>query len=489
MKFWFILLLVFLIGGCSSEPSESNATDEVDPKDTSMVSIRKQRLIDYDIKDILSDEKLTVLMENNTVSYFIYRGRNMGYEYEVLSQFAKYLGVHLDIVVVNDVNNIMDRLNNGDGEMLACHYTITEERKEVIDFTDEVIRTKQVLVQRLPEEYWKIKKADLDTIMVRKEEDFEGKGIHVFENSSFNKQLLELQKRFNNSFEIIHDTGYMDIEDLIKKVSEGEIDYTVSDANVAKINKKFYPNIDIELATTDETPIGFGIRKNSPGLKKAFNDWLKKVEGTTRFEYLKTKYFKMSKYVDKREGEYSNLGGGKISPYDEIIKREAAKGIIDWRLIASLMYQESKFNPNVRSWAGAFGLMQFMPATGKTYGVYPSSPPSVQIAGGVRKLNRNYIDWLKEVPDSTEALKFTLASYNAGKGHVDDARRLAYKNGLSDKHWENNVEYYMLLLRKRQFNREKDVKYGYVRGTEPVKYVRMIMSRYATYKKAFPEDK
>lgn len=454
----------------------------------SLAQIRKQKAIRYDIQDILSDGKLTVLLENSTVSYYIYRGRNMGYEYEVLSQFAKSLGVQLEVVVMHDLNDAILKLNTGEGELVGGNLNITPEREEQIDFTNPFYETRQVLVQRLPEGYQTLKKADIDSLIIRTPENLNGINLHIFKNSSFDALANRLRDSFKLDFNIVYDSGYFDVESLIEKVSEGQIDYTIADENTAKVNKRFYPNIDIDYGTTNSSPIAFGVRKSSPGLKKAFDDWLKESEGKTRFEYLKTKYFKIKKYVDQRMDQYSDKGGGKISPYDDLIKTYAAKGIIDWRLIAAQMYQESKFNPNVRSWAGAFGLMQFMPATAKTYGIHPGSPVSAQISAGVRKMNNNYKKWLEEVPDSLEALKFTLASYNAGKGHVDDARRLAYKYGLDQNEWEGNVEYYMLLLRKRHYNRDEVVEFGYCRGTEPVKYVKMIMARYTSYKTLFQED-
>ena len=488
MRSLFVYLLISIVlYSCSQAtdaPKLAILNNQLLYQIDSLAALRRQRAVDYDIEDILSDKKLTVLMENNTVSFFIYRGKNMGYEYEVLNQFAKHLGVELEVIVVQDFNDVMSRLNDGEAELIAGHFTVTEERKKVIDFTDPFLHTKQVLVQRIPE----ISDDTASVKLINSIEQMNEINIHTFEESSFNEQLLKLKDSMQLGFNIVYDTGFFDLEELIRKVSIGEIDYTVSDYTVAKVNKKFYDNIDIEFGTTTETPIAFGVRKSSPGLKEAFNKWMEDVKNTKSFAYLKTKYFRISQYVNKREGKYSNLGGGEISPYDAIIKREAAKGIIDWRLVAALMYQESRFNPNCTSWAGAFGLMQFMPETGKVYGVYPDSPSSVQIAGGVRKLNRNYKDWLEAVPDSAEALKFTLASYNAGKGHVEDAQRLAEKYGKDPNVWKQNVEEYLLLLRKSHYYRDEVVKFGYCRGSEPVRYVNKIMFRYETYKAAFPDE-
>ncbi|MCB0479315.1 MAG: transporter substrate-binding domain-containing protein [Crocinitomicaceae bacterium] len=461
---------------------------DVEIHEDSLLELRRKKAADYDIEDILSDGKLTVLLENSTVSYFIYRGKSMGYEYELLSQFAKSLGVRLEVVLIDDFNLAINKLIISEGELVGGNMNITDERMERIDFTDPILYSRQVLVQRLPEGHEKMKKEELESHLIRSPQELNGIKLHIFEQSSFNALANRVRDSFNLDFEIVYDTGYFDVESLIEKVSTGEIDYTVADENTAKVNRRFYDNIDVEFGTTSKSPIAFGVRKTSPGLKQAFNDWMEENKNTTKFRYLETKYFKIEKYSDKRTDEFSNLGGGKISPYDDLIKKYAAKGVIDWRLIAALMYQESHFNPNTKSWAGAFGLMQFMPATGASYGVYPNSPPAVQISGGVRKLKNNYKKWLEEVPDSAEALKFTIASYNAGKGHVDDARKLCEKYGLDPNKWERNVEFYLKLLSKRYFHRDEVVEFGYCRGTEPVKYVNQIMARYNTYKVAFPDE-
>ncbi|MEZ4938557.1 MAG: transporter substrate-binding domain-containing protein [Crocinitomicaceae bacterium] len=484
IAFWSVFSIYF----SSCNHKSSSLTAEAEIHEDSILELRRKKAADYDIEDILSDGKLTVLLENSTVSYFIYRGKSMGYEYELLSWFAKSLGVQLEVVLIDDLNQAIDKLIISEGELVGGNLNITEERQARIDFTDPFLHTRQVLVQRLPEGFESMREGEIDSLLIRNPQDLNGISLHIFENSSFNALAHRIKDSFQLDFKIVYDTGHFDVESLIEKVSNGEIDYTVADENTAKVNKRFYDNIDVEFGTTNKSPIAFGVRKTSPGLKKAFNEWMAENENTKKFKYLKTKYFKIEKYSGKRTDEYSNLGGGKISPYDDLIKKYAAQGSIDWRLIAALIYQESHFNPETKSWAGAFGLMQFMPETGASYGVHPNSPPAVQISGGVRKLNNNFKDWLEEVPDSAEALKFTIASYNAGKGHIDDARKLSYKYGLNHNKWERNVEYYLKLLSKRYFYRDEVVEYGYCRGSEPVKYVNQIFNRYKAYKVAFPEE-
>jgi membrane-bound lytic murein transglycosylase F len=145
------------------------------------------------------------------------------------------------------------------------------------------------------------------------------------------------------------------------------------------------------------------------------------------------------------------------------------------------MYQESRFKPNAKSWAGASGLLQLMPATAREVGVRDPFDPEDNIAGAVR-----YIKWLngfwdERITDEGERLKFILASYNTGAGHVEDAQRLTSKYGGDPLRWEH-VSYWLLQKSTQKYASDDVVKFGFCRGLEPVNYVDHILRRYAHYK-------
>ena len=151
---------------------------------------------------------------------------------------------------------------------------------------------------------------------------------------------------------------------------------------------------------------------------------------------------------------------------------------LDWRLVVAQMYQESRFDPEAVSFAGAQGLMQVMPRTAREMGYQLPLTVETGIVAGVR-----YMDWVRARFERhlplEERLWFTLAAYNAGYGHVYDARRLARQKGLDPDRWFDNVENAMLLLSKQEYARR--ARFGYVRGREPVNYVRGIRDRYHAY--------
>ncbi len=439
-----------------------------------------------DLADVLERGKLIVLTENSANSYFIYKGAQMGLEYEILKYFAKHLNVSLEMKVVKDLDHIIEMLNSGDGDLIACNYTITKERQKEIDFSIPIMKTAQVLVQRKPDDWRTRRRKNWKKDILTDPGDLIGKTVHVWGNSSYYKRLIHLQEELGDTIFIKSLDGDIIPEEIIGMVANGTIDYTVTDKNVALINQRFYPNVDAELEVSVKQRIGIGVRKTSPNLRDTLNAWLESFKTTTTFRHIKHKYLKLGALPTKSRDEYSSIGGGKISPFDDIIREVAQEYSWDWRFLAALIYQESKFVDHKESWAGAYGLMQFMPQTGPSYGVFPDSSPKVQIQGGMKKIIKNWADW-EEISDSIQRLKFTIASYNAGLGHVQDAQRLTEKNGLDHHMWDDNVEDYILKLSKPKYHTDEVVKYGYLRGIETYSYVRKIFIRYNEYKNSFDE--
>lgn len=457
---------VFLVNaGCDS----SNQDARNQPLDTN----------DNDLPGILKRGKLRILAENSSTSYFIYKGKRMGFEYELLREFAEDLGVELEVITVNDLNEINDRLNNGEGDVIACNYTITRDRQDIISFSRPFFQTHQVLVQRkkdtsgtVDNEAWKRYHITDPLQLARKKVD-------VWSGSSYYQRLINLQDEIGDTIYIRQTQGNQSTEELIEMVADGTIDYTVAEANVARINAVFYENLDIDLPVSFKQNVAFGLRKDAPLLKKRLDAWLARFMQREAFSFIKRKYF------EPQPQNAQNLAftgtKGRLSPFDEIIKTEAARYNFDWRLLAALIYHESKFNPNARSFGGAYGLMQFMPGTGPKYGVYPSSTPDVQIRGGMRYINRIDAMW-SNIADKEQRNKFILASYNAGAGHIKDAQKLAEKRGLNPRVWDDNVEKMVMNLGKHEYYTDPVVKTGALRGNITYRYVRGIMSRYNSYK-------
>lgn len=224
-------------------------------------------------------------------------------------------------------------------------------------------------------------------------------------------------------------------------------------------------------------------------LLREMNHWITTFKKTRSFALLYAKYFKNSRSGIIAKSDYYDLNAGKISRYDDIIREFSAIINWDWRLLASLICQESHFSPNVRSRAGAYGLMQIMPVTGRYFKIDIKSSPENNIKAGIQ-----YINWLNsifdlKISDENEKIYFILAAYNAGPGHVLDAMKLAEKNGMDPQRWDGSVAFWILKKSEPRYYKDIVVKHGYFRGRETVNFVSEILERFEHYKNIIPEEK
>lgn len=441
---------------------------------------RKEKVEEITVPTYVERGKLIAITDYNSTSYFIYRGEPMGYQYELLNLFAEHLGVRLEILVSNDLRENFEALLSGECDVLALNLTVTKERGRLVDFTKPFIQTRQVLVQKKPANWQMLSGRELEATLIRNQLDMAGKTIHVQKNSAYAARLHNLSEEIGDTINIV-EVPY-ESEQLITMVAEGEIEYTVSDENIARVNQTYYPDIDIQTAVSFPQNLAWAVQRGDTQLKEEINSWLEKFSGTIESQLLYAKYFRNPRSARFIKSDYFALTSGRISPYDDLIKKYSGEIGWDWRLLASLIYQESRFYPEAESWAGASGLMQLMPSTAERFGVNVISDPEQNIAAGVK-----FIKWLDDIlsdrlVDDNERLKFILASYNVGLGHVLDARALARKNDKDPDIWTGSVDYYLLNKSDPKYYLDPVVRHGYCRGEEPYKYVTEILERFDHYK-------
>lgn len=231
----------------------------------------------------------------------------------------------------------------------------------------------------------------------------------------------------------------------------------------------------------------WAVRSDAPMLRESLNQWIAEKEPFF-FDYttIRIKGSGGKTYTPHRsvKSPILNLAKGQISTFDNYFKQYARQCGWDWRLIAAQAFQESGFDPNAVSWAGAMGLMQLMPATARSVGVSMDAvfDPECNLRGATKlisQLNAHY----SGITDNNERINFILAAYNAGPGHVDDARALAKKYGKDPNRWLGNVDTYVLNLSKSEFYNQPEVKHGYCRGSETYNYVNKIRTRWDEYRR------
>jgi membrane-bound lytic murein transglycosylase F len=440
--------------------------------------------VETDMADVIERGYLNALIDNNSLSYFIYRGEPLGYEYELLKSLAERLNVDLKITIISGVHDGIDRLNRGDGDVLAFPLTITSERRAWINFSDPHFSTTQVLVQKKPFG-WEQDPARLEHLLVRNPADLIGKEVHVMQSSSFAERLRNLSAELGGEI-IVREDSLAETESLIWKVQSGEVQYTVADQPFAMVNATYYPDLDVGTELSQPQQIGWATRLNSPVLLDSINVWMKELKQTGTYRTIYNKYFRDLRTSKFRiASDFHSFSGDQLSRFDDVFKSAAAVIDWDWRLIASVVYQESGFNPGVKSWAGAQGLMQLMPATVTQFKVNDVYDPEQNIRAGVRVLGHLDKLWAKTVVDPNERVKFVLASYNAGISHVVDARNLARKNGKDPVKWDDNVQYYLTKLSDPKYYRDPLAAAGYCSCREPIRYVENILERFEDYKRHY----
>jgi len=477
LKIIGLTLFIFASSLCLLSCAESNAKKIKKNKDLNF-----SNPIHYDLKEIKKNGVLRAITTYSPTGYFLYKGQTMGFEYEMLKRLANTLGVELEIILAKNVDSVITMLNRGDGDIIAMGYTITNERKESISFTDAYLVTFQSLVQKKPKNWHRMTVDNIKKSLATDIVDLIQDTVSVRMNSSYYMRLKELSNELGDTIYINVLPGEITDEEIIKKISEGEIKYGVIDNNIATIHKSYYPNIDINTPISLSQRIAWAVRKNSPEILEEINKNLAKIKRKPDYNILYKKYFQNRSQFNKRlNSEYYTEITGKISKYDPLVKKYAKEIGWDWRLLKSLIYQESMFNENNKAWTGAEGLMQLMPETAKELGVDDVNDPDQNLKAGIKYLNTMF-DYWEEIPDTIQRIKFAMASYNSGYGHVKDAQQLAKKYQKDTLNWDNGVDYFMLNLSKPKYYNDPIVSYGYVRGGEPYNYIIDIFNRYTNYK-------
>ena len=440
-----------------------------------------RKYVSIDLDSIRTRGKLIGVTEINSTDYLVYKGEPMGFNYELLKTFSAKIGVELEIINENNLEHAFEMLKSGQADIMAFGLIADSLKDKDIFFTVPIIETRKVLVQMKPANWRSLTMNDLDKKLVRDRKGLAKKTIYIQEGSSNVQLLYSLMDEIKDSINIVEVP--FDSEMLIKQVASGEIGYTVCNENVASVNSTYYYDIDVSTPLSAPKGLSWGLRKNnSDSLMYELNSWITAFSKTELFSLLYSKYFKNPRSGTIVRSNYYAFNTGKICRYDNLIKKYSETIKWDWRLLASLIYQESRFEPDVKSGAGAFGLMQVMPVTGKYFGIDITSSPENNLKAGIL-----YINWLNRIfypmiKDDNERINFILASYNAGTGHIFDAIKLAEKNGKDSRKWNGNVAPWLLKMADPIYYNDPVVKNGYFRGIESVKFVNEVRSRFEQYK-------
>ena len=419
-----------------------------------------------DLSEIRRSGVLRLITRNNAATFFLWRGEQLGFEYELLREFAKRHHLHLEVVIAPQHASLFEMLALGAGDIAAASLP-----------SDAPLRAPGVAMTRpFNHVYDYLVAREDDSILGI--EDLAGRAVTV-RRSSTHWHTLQQFRDAGLKLDIDAAPEDAETEALIAAVGDGRIDLTVAPSHVLDIELGYRTDVRKAFIVRGPVPLGWAVRAENTELLAALNAYLADEYRGLFFNVVYQKYFEnraRMRRLHKDRVDHAQAEG--LSPYDAIVLREAAVHGFDWPLLVAQMYQESRFDRKARSPAGAGGLMQLMPRTAREFGVRDRYDPEQSIRAGVE-----YLAWLHSRLEPELAVKdrlwFALAAYNAGFGHVRDARRLARQLGLDPDRWFDNVEKAMRLLSKRTYY--QNAEFGYVRGYETVKYVREIRERYRSY--------
>lgn len=464
----FTLAMICFGISCSSK---SDSEKEKNNPSSSLATITEPVYRDY--AEIKRSGVLRVITSYSSSTYFLYRGIQAGFEYELIKNFAKENDLALEVVIIGEDDNPYDLLNSGAGDLIAASYTITKERREVVEFTRPYNLVDQLIV--LSEELGKEPESITELRSIP---------ITVRRNSSYYVKLKELQEEgFDLTINIVSDD--MDTEALLFQVANGTYSATVADDNYFEASNKYMTGLIKGPIIAENDTIAWALRKNAPDLETQFNKYLYKhfrfnesgVPKRSAFlNVLRKKYFQGSESVEEYfSPDIESQGIAGISPYDSLLQTVANEFDLDWVMLTSIAAQESKFDPYSESWAGAVGIMQVLPRFSEIP-VESLFDPEINIREGARIL-KEQMDHYSYL-DSTSQWQFALATYNAGPGHIADARRLAIDHNDDPNEWESVSKALLRLMQRKYY---QNARYGFCRGIETVRYVNEITNRSNTY--------
>jgi membrane-bound lytic murein transglycosylase F len=414
-----------------------------------------------DLDGILKRGELRVITRNNGVSYFLERGEPRGFDYELAAMLAKSLKVRLAMVVPPAHDQMVPWLLEGRGDLIAASFTVSPDRARMVDFSRPYLTVQEMVVQRTGEP------------RLKSLSDLKGRRISVRPASSYAATLARLQSQ--GGFTVVPVAEDVETEDLIDAVANGTADLTIADSHILQEQLTWRTNVVGAFALEPQTKdLAFAVRVGNPKLLAAVNDFLKRAVKGLEFNLSFRRTFETPQGGPALDAGVKNA----VSQYDPIFQKFAPRYGFDWRLTAAQAYQESRFDPRAKSREGAVGLLQILPRTAKSLGFTKLTDPEECTHAGIAYLAA-LMGQLEPDLALQQRVRFALAAYNVGLGHLTDARRLADEHGLDKNRWFGNVEKAMLELQKPVNYRR--ARYGYARGSEPVKYVSEIQTRYEQY--------
>jgi len=399
-------------------------------------------------------DTLSVCLFYHAADYFVYQGSVIGFQYDILKQMEKDLNHPVDITIESDPDKMFVTALSNQYDIVCFDFDKTKYVPDYLTLSNAVAYTYPVLI-------------------MRKKEDLCDSAVHIVNTAAKYQNKLDFSSFEDEAAWKVKHNPDLAIEDLMDMLVDKQIDYAVCNYNEAVTLMPFYKQLTIGPRVGENFPRTWILNTHNKLLNDTINRWLEQYKETNKYQSLCEKYLSPHSYVISRSfGKSRN----STSQYDAVLKKAASKHGFDWRLISSIIYQESRFIPDLVGFGGSYGVMQMMPVTCERYGITDSSTVEDQIWAGAK-----YISFLcnifREKVDTGDLYYFVAGAYNSGPGHILDAMALCKKYGEDNTRWAKVAEY-LILKSHKEYYRDTVVKCGYYPGKHTVNYVEEVMSRY-----------
>ncbi len=477
VAFWVYLVLgITLIQGCGERIEQENS-----PESPQARHDFPHPVVQRDWIQIRKSGVLRIITFYNSRTYFIHKGGQAGFDYELIERFAGENGLTTEIVIAQPGDDLISMLNSGQGDVICSGLPADNDEEQYVALSRPTGFSTKVAVFS--------DKSPAATEM----QDLAGMSLTIPWGCPFLPELQEIRRKSEVPFRINQGPSQVEAEELMTLAAQGRLQAVVVDNLTARAGMAWIQGLQIGPALGPEVPTVWMVRKNSTELGGKIDKFLKKhlwinESGRWRrsqvYGIIFDRYFDNEKTIQQfRNAVHRPDKSGRISGYDSIVRRQAEPLGLDWRMVSALMYQESRFYSRARSNADARGLMQVLPAFAgpQADSLYHPAP---NIRAGLRLMATTYNSFA--YLDSLDRWRFTLATYHAGVGHVTDARRIAMDFGQNPNSWEDGL---MAALPKLMQNRHyRNTRHGFYRGAETVDYVEEIINRYRTYCRFVPRN-
>jgi membrane-bound lytic murein transglycosylase F len=411
------------------------------------------------LEQIRESGKLVVLTRNAPTTMYTDRDEQQsGPEFDMVQSFADSLGVKVEYKIKASIREIIDAVENAEGDMAAAGLTITAKRQQRFIFGPSYQDvTQQVVCRR-------------DNVQPEAIEELVGLKIKVIAGSSYVERLQVLREQHPDL--AWQETDSEDTEQLLRAVWQREIDCTVADSNIVDINRRYFPELIAPLNLNESESLGWMMSAERGDLRDAIESWFEGFENSGELAVLQERYYgfiELFDYVDTRR--FIARIKSRYPKFKKYFAEAAEKYELSPMMLAAQAYQESHWRANARSPTGVRGIMMLTLNTARAMGVKSRLDPRQSIFGGARYMNKLLNDRFEEEVTEPDRSWLALAAYNVGRGHLHDAQTLAREQGLNPYLWSDVKQVLPLLSDKRYYRK---LKYGYARGNEPVRYVQRI---------------